>query len=147
MDVLLIHQELEVDVQQHCRVGHEDVLHVVVLVGTIAVPDEVPDETLHYEPVAAHLLQEVALPFDHLLVVDLLYLLLGFLELEGSLVTLEGKGLRVDLFHFAVLGDLRDLLLLGPLEKNGKTFFPVLVDGDIDDGSIISVLDVALAVL
>lgn len=62
-------------------------------------------------------------------------------------MTLEGKGLRVDLFHFAVLGDLRNLLLLGALEKNGKAFFPVLVDGDIDDGSIVSILDVALAIL
>lgn len=65
-------------------------LHVVILIGTISVPDEVADETLHYESVAAHLLQEVALAFEHLLFVDLLYVFLRFLDLEGCLVALEG---------------------------------------------------------
>lgn len=102
VDVALVNEELEVDVQQHCGVGHEDVLHVVVFVRTITVPDEVPDETLHNESVAAHLLQEIALAFEHLLFVDLLYVLLGFLELERSLVPLERKDLRVDLFDLAI---------------------------------------------
>lgn len=32
MDVLLLNQELEVDVEKDCSIGHENMLHVVVLI-------------------------------------------------------------------------------------------------------------------
>lgn len=53
----------------------------------------------------------------------------------------------VDLFDLAVFCDLRYLLLLGSLEKNGKAFFPVLINRDIDYCRIIPVFDIALALL
>jgi hypothetical protein len=41
-------------------------LHVVILVRSVFVPDEVSDESADHETVATHLLQEITLTLEHL---------------------------------------------------------------------------------
>lgn len=55
--------------------------------------------------------------------------------------------MRVDFLNLTVFSDLRGLLLLGSLEKNGESFFPIFVDRDIDYGSIISIPHITLSLL
>lgn len=77
-------------------------LHVVVLVRSVFVPDEISDESLYYESVSAQLLEEVALASEHGVVLGYFQLFLGFLCLETSLMLLERWGWGISILDLAI---------------------------------------------
>lgn len=56
MNILLAHKKIEVDVQHDRSVGDKYMFHVVVLVRSIFVPDEITNKTTNHETITAHLL-------------------------------------------------------------------------------------------
>lgn len=51
MDVLFLYQKFQINIQHYRSICHKDVLHVVILVRSVFVPYEIPNETLHHKSV------------------------------------------------------------------------------------------------
>lgn len=66
MNILLTHQKVQVDVQHYRCVGHKNMLHIVILIRSVLVPNKVPNESSNHKSVSTYLLQEVALTFEHI---------------------------------------------------------------------------------
>lgn len=74
-------------------------LHIIVFIRSVLVPNEVTNESSHHESVSTNLLQEVALAFEHI-VRDRQwgYCVFG---LYCSLLSVKGNSLAVDCVSLA----------------------------------------------
>lgn len=69
MNVALTNQEAEVNVEHNGGVSHKDMLHVVVLLRFILIPDEVSDESFNNVSIPTQLLQEITFTLKHTLLI------------------------------------------------------------------------------
>ncbi len=101
-------------------------LHIVVLLGPVLVPNEVSNKSFNYESVTTELFKEIALSLEHIF---FFYMIMGFLMLDSSLMSLQGDGVLVWLAFNFMLGVFCVLLFL---EQISQPFFPIFIDRNIN---------------
>jgi len=92
MNVILIDKEAEVDIKHNCCISHKDMLHVIVLLRFIFIPNEISNKSLHYITITTHLLQKITLAFEHTL---LMYIRSDILAMNRCLMLLQNRCLML----------------------------------------------------
>lgn len=68
MNIILAYQKVEIYVEHNSSIGDKNMLHVVVLLRFVLVPNEVADKPFHNVSISAQFFQKVALAVEHVLI-------------------------------------------------------------------------------